>query len=141
MGIEEQDNLLREALASYAALDPRPGIEQRVLRRVRSPRLVKRFGWALALATAASVIAVTMIPRQESLEITLPELAAVPPLAVIAAPPPPIHKPDRFPSPAPLTREERALLALADSKALADLAATGITPIQIEPITIPPIGE
>jgi anti-sigma factor RsiW len=48
MGIEEQDDLLREALASYAGREPRRGIEERVLRRVRAPRLVRRSGWAVA---------------------------------------------------------------------------------------------
>lgn len=141
MGIEEQDELLRDALASYAALDPRPGLEQRILRRARSPRLAKRFGWALASVTVASAMVIAMIPRQESLEITPPQVTAVPPVIVIAAAPSAINKPDRFPSPAPLTREERAFMALADSTVLADLPAGEITPIRIEAIAIPPIGE
>jgi hypothetical protein len=145
MGIEEQDDLLNEALASYTGREPRPGIEERVLRRVRAPRLARRSGWALALLAAACVIVAVMIPRQEMLDIPLPRIAPEPPAMVKSKPPQAIHRPDRFPTPSPLTREERMLLALADSdlanSAFAESADAGITPIQIDAIIVPPIGE
>ena len=141
MGTDEQDDLLREALASYAGREPRSGIEDRVLRRVRAPRLGRRSGWALAWLVAACVIATMVIPRQETLEILVPQIAATLPVVVKAEAPRAIERPDRFPSPAPLTREERTLLALADSPILAGSAAGEITPIKIDEITIPPIGE
>ena len=136
MGIEEQDDLLRQALASYAAHEPRSGIEERVLRRVRAPRLVRRSGWALAWLAAAGVIVTMMVPREETLVVPLPALVTPPPVVVKA-----IERPDRFPSPAPLTREERTLLALADSPILAGSGTGEIMPIKIDEITIPPIGE
>ena len=136
MGIEEQDDLLREALASYAGHEPQPGIEERVLGRVRAPRLARRSGWALALLAAACVVMTMMIPRRETLELSAPQMVAPLPVAVKA-----IEKPDRFPSPAPLTREERTLLALADTNAFAESGDAGITPIQIDAIIVPPIGE
>lgn len=145
MGIEEQDGLLNEALASYTGREPRPGIEERVLRRVRAPRLARRSGWALALLTAACVIVMTMIPRQEALELPPPRIALAPPAMVKSEASRVIGRPERFPTPAPLTREERMLLALADSdlanSAFAESADTGITPIQIDAIIVPPIGE
>jgi hypothetical protein len=141
MGTEEQDDLLREALASYAGHEPQPGIEERVLGRVRAPRLARRSGWALALLAAACVVMTMMIPRRETLELSAPQIVAPLPVVVKAQSPRAIEKPDRFPSPAPLTREERTLLALADTNAFAESGDAGITPIQIDAITIPPIGE
>ena len=141
MGIEEQDDLLREALSSYAGREPRPGIEERVLRRVRAPRLGRRSAWALACLAAACVIVMIMIPREETLEILAPQIAATLPVVVKAEAARAIERPDRFPSPAPLTREERTLLALADSPILAGSGTGEITPIKIDEITIPPIGE
>jgi hypothetical protein len=145
MEVEEQDDLLREALASYAGHEPRPGIEQRVLQRVRTPRLARRSGWALAWLGAACVIVTIMIPREipsnETLEISVPALATPPPVVVKSEAPHAVERPDRFPSPAPLTREERMLLALADTNAFVESGDTGITPIQIDAIIVPPIGE
>jgi hypothetical protein len=141
MGIEEQDDLLNEALASYTGREPWPGIEERVLRRVREPGLARRSGWALALLAAACVIVMTMIPHQETMEITVPAVVAPPPVSVKVEAPHVIGKPERFPTPSPLTREERTLLALADSTILAGSETAEITPIRIEEIVIPPIGE
>jgi len=137
MDIEERDDLLKEALACYAGRDPRPGIEERVLRRVRAPRLARRSGWAVVLLAAACVIVMMMIPREETLVVPLPALA-MPPLPVLVKA---IERPDRFPTPSPLTREERTLLALADTDAFVESGDAGIAPIQIDAINILPIGE
>ncbi len=149
MGIEEQDgllgDLLKDALASYTGREPRPGIEERVLRRVRAPRLARRSGWALASLAAACVIVTIMIPRQEALEIPPPRIAPATTVMMKSEPPHVIGRSERFPTPSPLTREERMLLALADSdlarSAFAESGDTGITPIQIDAIIVPPIGE
>jgi len=145
MEIEEQDDLLREALASYAGREPRPGIEQRVLRRARSPRIAARSGWAVVLLATACVIVMTMIPRQETLEIPLPRIAPEPPVLAKFEAPHAIERPERFPTPSPLTREERMLLTLADSdlanSAFAESEDAGIVPIQVDAIIVPPIGE
>src|ERR1700728_2095249 len=109
------DDLVTEALASYAGREPRSGIEARGLRRVSAPRLARRSGWAVALLAAACVIATVMVPREETLVVPVPVLVTPLPVTVKA-----IEKPDRFPSPSPLTREERTLLALADTNAFAE---------------------
>ena len=79
MSGEEQDDLLGEALASYAEREPRRGVEERVLRRVRALRLARRSGWALTLLAAACVVLTIMIPRgipsMETLQIPLPRIA------------------------------------------------------------------
>ena len=137
MGIEEQDELLKEALACYAGRDPRPGIEERVLRRVRAPRLVRPSAWAVALLAAACVIVTMMIPREETLVAPLPALVMPPIPAVVKA----AGSPERFPTPSPLTREERMLLALANTNAFAESGDAAIAPIQIDAINILPIGE
>jgi hypothetical protein len=145
MDIEEQDDLLREALASYAGREPRPGIEQRVLQRARSPRIAARSRWAMVFLAAACVIVMTMIPRQEALEIPSPRIAQAPPVMLKSEAPRVVGRPERFPTPSPLTREERTLLTLADSdlanSAFAESGDAGITPIQIDAIVVPPIGE
>jgi hypothetical protein len=83
----------------------------------------------------------TAIPRQETLEIPSPRIAPAPPVMVKSEAPRAIKRPERFPTPSPLTREEHALLALADSTVLAESGIGEIAPIRIEEITIPPIGD
>jgi hypothetical protein len=56
---DELDKLLDEALASYSSQEPRPGLEQRVLRRVRAAGTPRRFGWwrwAIAVPVFASLL-------------------------------------------------------------------------------------
>jgi hypothetical protein len=93
------------------------------------------------MAGRVCVVVTMMIPDQETLEIPSPRMAPAPPVMVNSETPRVIERPDRFPSPAPLTREERMLLALADTNAFAESGDTGITPIQIDAIIVPPIGE
>src|SRR5690242_15687415 len=121
----ENDELLERALATYAGAEPRPGLEQRVIARVFSEPARPRFRWlrwAWAVpALAGAVVAVLSIPRTPA-----PPQAPRPPAAVVpvasAAPVPArpaIHrrhraaqpKPRLFPTPSPLTAEERLLVA------------------------------
>jgi hypothetical protein len=78
----------------------------------------------LAGLAAACVIVTIMIPREQTLVVPLPALV-MPPLPVMVKA---IEKPERFPTAAALTREERALLALADTNAFAESEDAGITP-------------
>jgi hypothetical protein len=132
MGNEHQvdiDRLLDEALARYSTAEPLAGLEQRVLRRVQAGG--RRPGtawwqWAMAAGVAAAAFAVVLWMR------TAPDtlrVAVIPPhppqiAAVLETPPPVIKRPARptaltkrreFPTPAPLTTEERALLAFVAS--------------------------
>jgi hypothetical protein len=56
---DELDKLLDEALANYSSEEPRPGLEQRVLHRVRAAGTPHRFGWrrwAIAIPALASLV-------------------------------------------------------------------------------------
>ncbi|MBZ5619471.1 MAG: hypothetical protein LAQ69_12220 [Acidobacteriia bacterium] len=63
---DELDKLLDEALASYSSEEPRPGLEQRVLGRVRAAGTQRRFGWwrwAVAIPVLASLLVVAITHR------------------------------------------------------------------------------
>jgi hypothetical protein len=62
------DDLLDEALKNYGSVEPRTGLEQRVLARLRAERedLVRRWRWwPVAAVAAASVLAVGVLLREE----------------------------------------------------------------------------
>src|SRR5437879_3724578 len=62
----ELDKLLDEALTSYSSEDPRPGLEQRVLSRVRAAGAPRRFGWwrwAVAIPVFASLLVLAVSHR------------------------------------------------------------------------------
>jgi hypothetical protein len=70
---DELDRLLDEALASYSSEEPRPGLERRVLKRVRAERAPRRFGWwrwAVAVPVLASLLALAVTHRVKSPETT-----------------------------------------------------------------------
>ncbi len=97
----------------------------------------------LVAACIVGIAAIVAIPRRESTPIPRPAPKSV----AVAAPAPPVtvrpERPrrDRFPTPAPLTSEERAWLALSDTGVVASLQSEDIEPIRIEELTIPPIGS
>lgn len=66
---ESLDQVLDQALTSYVAQEPRTGIEQRVLARIRSEGAVRRFTWwrwaLLAPAAACALLAVVLWPHQD----------------------------------------------------------------------------
>jgi hypothetical protein len=128
MGNEHQvdiDRLLDEALARYSTAEPLAGLEQRVLQRVQvSGGRLGTVWWKLALAVsvAAAAFAVVLWMRTAPAALRVavtpphpPQIAAVPevPLPVITRPARRTALPKRreFPTPAPLTPGERALLA------------------------------
>jgi len=143
---DELDRILDEALASYARAEPRAGLPQRVMARVRSDAKPSWRRWLLLPVGAAlvlSAIAVEMWPgenppppplaRLDVIKVPRVESGA----AVIVK-----RAPRREPSPRPptLTSEERALLAFAR---VAPEAALQLTepdkPVEIEPIDIRPL--
>lgn len=135
---DELDRLLDEALASYSSEEPRPGLEQRVLGRVRAAGTPRRFGWwrwAVAIPVFASLLVLAINhwskPQQPTAERNL--ASARPAAATVVAPVQlrhaaphrarrvvnrpmvtrsPLPKREVFPLPAPLSPEERALVDL-----------------------------
>lgn len=128
------DRLLDEGLAAYANREPRAGLESRILYRVRSERAPRRFfvlRWALPVAAAVCLAAAVAywshrapapvpppvtetaatVPAPAPLEAAKPE---PPPRPARRNAPPraPLPKRPEFPTPTPLTSEERALLAI-----------------------------
>lgn len=128
------DRLLDEGLAAYANREPRAGLESRILYRVRGERAPRGFPllrWALPVAAAACLAAAVVYwshrapepappPRIAESAATIPARA---PVEVAKPEPPPrparrnaprrtLPKRPEFPTPTPLTSEERALLAI-----------------------------
>src|SRR5215472_2559365 len=57
---DELDRLLDAALASYANVDPRPGLDERILANLRSEHPVAHAWWYWGLATALAAILVVL---------------------------------------------------------------------------------
>src|SRR5687767_12344581 len=132
MNKDDLDDLLDRALAGYSP-EPRPGLAQRVIAHVHADR--KPSGWwrlIFAIPILASVIFVFVnrnhaprpAPRPapvsqakvEAPQVVLPSSEPVPAMKPVRQKRrrlPQATKQDQFPSPAPLTKEETALLQLA----------------------------
>jgi hypothetical protein len=151
MGTEEVDELIAEALGCYSAAKPRPGFERRVLNRLPAVQPARRrfLPWAFgAAAVAVSVIAALITPvrspvRQPPRELITQTNAGAPALN----PRIPVRRviPSRGPgipgAPAPLTDQEKALLALVERVPLQARELLSVTePQPIEPITIEEIS-
>ena len=158
------DALLDEALAGYSSHEPRPGLEQRILNRVRAAGLAPRFAfprWVFAVpALACLLLWAGIFWIRHAAKPERPEVAHT--VAKISAPPVPPATPEpsrravrrrharypklpQFPAPAPITNEERALLALVARapkearEALAETRPRNPEPVRIEEINIPPL--
>lgn len=103
------DELLDSALAHYAQAEPRPGLEARLLARLRSEPEPAVFGWRwLPMAAAAAVVVAAVLYFAGGRESRPPEVAAQPQPTV--APPvsvPPTARGAQAPS-APLVSRARA---------------------------------
>lgn len=157
MGNEELDELIAEALCSYSAAEPQPGLERRVLNQVAVARPVRwRFLlWGFGTAVVVvSLVAVLIRPvktpvRQETPEV-ISQTAAVAP---VIHPQIPVRRSvspsrrDDFWVPAPLTDHEKALVALVEraplqaEELLSNPEPQPIEPITIEELSIPPLEE
>ena len=155
---DETDRILDEGLGTYSCFEPRPGIEERVLARVRSESLRRSFRgyWALAFASAAALAIVAgglWMTRRP-----LPEIArADRPMPHAPAPVRTVEKRARVErqaarprsghnsKPAGLSAQERAWLMLAQTEpgllraALTEAPAEALAPIRIDPIEIKPL--
>jgi len=150
------DRLIDGALASYADREPRPGFEQRLLYRIHASGRRKRVlrWWAAAIPVAACVLGAAVFWPRRAPEPKRPVVATVRPAAPVVEPPiqlPPgaaiqtrrkrvLPRQAQFPAPAPLTREERALLAFVERAPEEAWKALNETkPIRIQEIQIPPL--
>jgi hypothetical protein len=144
--VESEFDDLKAALDRYIP-DPRPGIEQRVLYRVRSSQRRRRY-WIWAIP-ALLLLVLMLWPRRAQVVVRVapPEVGqALPPARLRAAT---VRKPvlrvkvQPFPTPTPLTEEEKALQALAASRPPQEaqqlLAHADDKPIEIQELRIPPL--
>jgi len=153
---ERVERALEEALATYSSQEPLAGLEQRVLKRVYAARATALRRWALAaamLAAAGLVLAVALWKRapepvsQASVRHAVQSVpVAAPPATPAAAPRRRRHTiPSRFPTPAPLSPEERALLAFVAhapveaQKSFTEKQEFAVRPVSIEQIKIDPL--
>jgi hypothetical protein len=171
---DELDEIIDRGLAAYSSCEPLAGLEDRVLNRIQLADAGRRRGpgwrWALAIPVLAALATVVVVSRGDRTPIakptqtarvdTAPPVTPVLPAAPSAVPshtirrtrgarpstasPRVLPKRDQFPTPTPLSPEERALVALArlrpaDVEAFAELQKKNSQEIQIPPIEIPPL--
>lgn len=162
------EELLDSALARYSAVEPRTGLEERVLDALRTsppPALPFDWRWWPLLATSALVVVLAGV---YALRRPAPAAPATPSVARIAQPPAaPAETPSRvsprarqqpaspapvtadprqsqFPAPAPLSEQERLLLRYAEEAppegwVTARLGQGPLERLRIEPLSIPPL--
>ncbi len=159
---DELDRLLDDGLAGYASAEPRPGLEQRVLARVRAEGHARPFGWFVwAAAVAATIVLVAVqivdfhakpepVSAPSPVRYATPLMAATPRVVSRRVGHTPHRNPrpkrDQFPLPVAPTPEERALSDFAlrfPERAKAELADVNapIQPVDIEPIQIEPLPD
>lgn len=127
------DELLAASLAHYGSEEPRPGLEARILANVRARERASRGrAWAWGLAASATLLILVLVLHIRE---HLPRPALIPPPAAANHPqpsptaagtkPPELRAsprktriarvaqpwPDQFPSPTPITEEEKLLVA------------------------------
>jgi len=160
---QQVEHLLDEAIASYSAVEPLAGLEQRILAKTRTAKGPRR-NWLPSAAiigalAGAAVLAWLFVPVKHeapakiaTTTLSKPIVALQPPQAVQRLKPK--HRRPRaeslpklavFPTPLPLTPEERRLTAMVARdpegaiKAFESLQARADEPIRIAPIEIPPL--
>lgn len=162
---DAMDKLLDEALSTYANRSPGPDLEERVLRRVRAAAVAPRRSfprWIFAVPVAACILWVVLVRMTRVPEPARPEVAKVAPSPAVPRIAPRIISPQRtrngrpqkpstlpkqpeFPASAPVTAEERALLAFVERapeqarELLIDARERSDQPIRMEDIQIPPL--
>lgn len=139
--MSEMDRLLDQALASYAACEPRPGLTGRVLARVESEAKTRRPRWwgAWAFVAVSAVACVVVWPRAvEPLQV-LVRAPDVPMDAMVvrreAAPMPVVRV-----AVARRPREQRALVTLARIDGdTAQWLQRSEKPLEVAPLAIRPL--
>jgi hypothetical protein len=148
---DKTDALLDAALATYSAGEPRLGFEQRVVHRIRSDSRRRALVRSLCLAPAPLAVTVWIVAglfRPVELRFAVPPAPAAAALQSAAAArmvprtverPRPARRPV-FPSPSPLTEEERALAALVAARPdLIPAMGAETAPLLVEPLQITPL--
>jgi hypothetical protein len=167
---DELDRLIDGALSGYSSADPLDGLEDRVLRRVQAAGAARRSPWFYRLGFAIPALAALLfvgialwmgtrkaaVSEPSSLT-PRPRLSPAPAAQVVeprrgnrmgqghSAPARSLPKEQYFPSPVPITDEERALVAwvrrapIEAAQVFADLQKRSSEPIEIQPIQIPPL--
>jgi hypothetical protein len=159
---DELERILDEGIAGYAKSEPLAGLAERILARIRTAEQPQwRWSFAIGLAViAVGVVVIIGLPRRE-------ELPAVRAVASVPMPKPAmlaeakavrvvtkrrhgighiteLPKLAVFPTPSPLTSEERLLVALVKrdpqgaAEAFESLRKRN-GPIEIAPLAIPPL--
>jgi hypothetical protein len=169
---KDLDNLIEEGLSSYSRQEARPGLELRVLNHVRNAGPRVRFvfpRWAFAIPALAcglllfawlhtSPVQKPVVQQKVTQQKVTPAPPAVTEAAITPASQVPVERKPRsvakraalpklqqFPSPAPITKEERLLLAFvarSPEKAreiLTEDRRWTAEPIRIEEIDIQPL--
>ena len=143
------DELLEASLKQYRGEEPRPGLETRILAgirtRQRAPGL-RGLGWAVAVCAgilAIVALALHFAParlRPPTPRAALPQPVTTPPAPATVSQQRPLSgsrgpvarvrriatrhsRPEQFPTPLPLTEQEKLLLAFLDKATKPDLAA------------------
>jgi hypothetical protein len=142
---DDLDLILDAALRDYSNVQPRAGLEQRVLRRMHAP--APRPWWLVVpIFAAATLLVVFGTRRTDVATLSLHPPPMLPaPLVAIARPvaharPRGLPRLDRFPQPEPLTPGELAFVrfiqARPDQAREALVMSEQIEPLDIEPIKI-----
>jgi len=149
----EFDQRLDAALAEYANVEPPACMEQRILARLQEAEAKPRLAWwRWAAAIPALACAVAVFVYRDARPVEPPRVALTTPAAPVlsatvtkkASRPRPVRLPklEVFPTPVPLSAEERALLMLvAQSPEKARELLTPAEPEPIKPIEIEPISN
>ena len=143
------DSILNEALRDYSNVEPRVGLEQRILRRVQTapPRRSRwRFAWALVPVAIALIVWIA-VPTREVSRAVIP-LSPPPVPSVAQAVIPGLPRPrttghrlrgrDKLPEPLPMSPEERALLRFVQKQPEQAWAAL-FQPAEIQALEIEPL--
>jgi hypothetical protein len=159
------DELLEASLRRYASAEPRPGLEGRVLAGVRARQEATRrrtmWTWAVGMAGVAAMVTLLVIYRPHRQPAPSPVAAKAPanvsaPAAAKIAPPeqPPLpHRPRRpavvsridtrpqqFPTPRPLSEQEKLLLVYVKSlEASSEVSVPATDQRSDQDLEIPPI--
>ena len=163
MDDERLEQILNEGMAGYGAQEPLAGLEGRILARIAERPKRRMTGWWLAMAAGVAGMAMVLIaPHQREERLTpvqtvaaelrpavTPVVTAVPLQAVrrhVTRRVKELPKLPVFPTPTPLTAEERLLVAMVRQDP--DKAAETFEslrrrrgPIEIAPLTIAPLEQ
>jgi len=158
------DELLDASLRNYTSAPPRPGLESRVLAGVRARQQTARrhAAWGVGLAAVAAWVTLLVVHRPRPHPAPLPVIAnaspniSAPSVAKVTLPAQPTMprrpprtappgrmdtRPQQFPTPRPLSEQEKLLLAYVQSLKASSAASLQMTEESSEhDLEIPPLS-